>query len=124
IEVVVPPDQRDSVYADEEMDLEAAFGLTEAVVVGGNLDDAGPLDDPATWAPVGRAGARLLTRRLRPTDSLGFNWGPEVVAVAKALPAGAASCRAVVQLDGAISAGNYQTGTEYVLGRCAERLHA
>ncbi|GAT15477.1 sugar-binding transcriptional regulator [Mycolicibacterium thermoresistibile] len=124
IEVVVPPDQRDSVYADEEMDLEAAFGLIEAVVVGGNLDDAGPLDDPATWAPVGRAGARLLTRRLRPTDSLGFNWGPEVVAVAKALPAGAASCRAVVQLDGAISAGNYQTGTEYVLGRCAERLHA
>ncbi|MGV0838457.1 sugar-binding domain-containing protein [Mycolicibacterium thermoresistibile] len=124
IEVVVPPDQRDRVYADEEMALEAAFGLTEVVVVGGSMDDAGPLDDPATWAPLGRAAARLLTRRLRPSDALGFNWGPEVVAVAKALPTGVATCRAVVQLDGALSSGSYQTGTDYVLGRCAEQLQA
>ncbi|MGV0794397.1 sugar-binding transcriptional regulator [Mycolicibacterium sp. XJ1819] len=124
IEVVVPPDQRDRLHAEEETALEAAFGLTEAVVVGGSVDDAGSLEDAAAWAPLGRAAARLLTRRLKPTDTLGFTWGPEVVAVATALPSGAATCRAVVQLDGAISTVNYQTGTEYVLGRCAEQLQA
>ncbi|HUL99921.1 MAG TPA: sugar-binding domain-containing protein [Mycobacterium sp.] len=124
IEVVVPPDQRDKLHADEELALEQAFGLTEAVVVGGNIDDAGPIDDAATWAPLGRAAARLLVRRLSVTDTLGFTWGPEVVAVAAALPTGAATCQAIVQLDGAMSAVSYQTGAEYVLGRCAEQLQA
>jgi deoxyribonucleoside regulator len=121
---VVPPDQRDNLHADEETALEHAFGLTEAVVVGGSIDDAGPLDNSATWAPVGRAAARLLVRRLGETDTLGFTWGPEVVAVAAALPTGAATCQAVVQLDGAMSTVSYQTGAEYVLGRCAEQLQA
>ena len=124
IEVVVPPDQRDNLHADEELALEQMFGLTEAVVCGGNIDDVGPLDDAATWAAVGRAASRLLVRRLAETDTLGFTWGPEVVAVAAALPAGAASCQAIVQLDGAMSAVSYQTGAEYVLGRCAEQLQA
>jgi deoxyribonucleoside regulator len=124
IEVVVPPDQRDNLHADEETALEHAFGLTEAVVVGGSIDDAGPLDNSATWAPVGRAAARLLVRRLGETDTLGFTWGPEVVAVAAALPTAAATCQAVVQLDGAMSTLSYQTGAEYVLGRCAEQLQA
>jgi deoxyribonucleoside regulator len=124
IEVVVPPDQRENLHADEETALEHMFGLTEAVVVGGSIDDAGPLDNSATWAPVGRAAARLLVRRLGETDTLGFTWGPEVVAVAAALPAGAATCQAVVQLDGAMTTVSYQTGAEYVLGRCAEQLQA
>lgn len=124
IEVVVPPDQRDNLHADEETALERAFGLAEAVVLGGSIDDVGPLDDPLTWAPVGRAAARLLIRRLNESDMLGFTWGPEVVAMAKALPSGAATCNAVVQLDGAQSKVSYQTGTEYVLGRCAEQLQA
>ncbi len=124
IEVVVPPDQRENLHAAEETALEHAFGLTEAVVVGGNLDEAGPLDDAATWAPVGRAAARLLVRRLGETDTLGFTWGPEGVAVAAALPSGAARCQAIVQLDGAMTTANYQTGADYVLGRCAEQLDA
>jgi deoxyribonucleoside regulator len=124
IEVVVPPDQRDYLHADEEGALERKFGLTEAVLVGGGVDTAGSLDHPATWAVVGRAAARLLTRRLRDTDTFGFTWGPEVVAVATALPTGVAACRAVVQLDGAMTTVNYQTGTDFVLGRCAEQLQA
>lgn len=123
IEVVVPPDQRDNLHADEEQELEHIFGLTEAVVVGGNIDK-GPLDDSASWASVGRAAARLLVRRLAVTDTLGFTWGPEVVAVAAALPTGVATCQAIVQLDGAMSTVRYQTGAEYVLGRCAEQLQA
>jgi deoxyribonucleoside regulator len=124
IEVVVPPNQRDNLHADEETALEGEFGLTEAVVVGGSIDDAGPLDDSSTWGPVGRVAARLLVRRLGEADTLGFTWGPEVVAVAAALPVGAATCQAVVQLDGAMSTVSYHTGAEYVLGRCAEQLQA
>ena len=124
IEVVVPDDQRDTLHADEEEALERRFGLTEAVVVGDSVDATGPLDDPASWTAVGRAGAKLLTRRINETDTLGFTWGPETVALARALPTGVATCRAIVQLDGAMSTGHYQTGTEYVLGRCAEQLQA
>ncbi len=124
IEVVVPPDQRDALHADDEAALEEAFGLTEAVVIGGSIDQAGPLDNAATWTSVGRAAARLLTRRLATSDTVGFTWGPETVAVAAALPTGVASCRAIVQLDGAMTTVKYQTGTEYVLGRCAEQLQA
>jgi deoxyribonucleoside regulator len=124
IEVVVPDDYRDSLHADEERALEEKFGLTEAVVVGDSVDVAGPLEDPGSWTVVGRAAATLLTRRLAESDTLGFTWGPETVATARAIPTGVATCSAVVQLDGAMSTGHYQTGSEYVLGRCAEQLAA
>ena len=124
IEVVVPDDQRDNLHADEEEALERRFSLTEAVVVGDSVDAGGPLEDPGSWTVVGRAAAKLLTRRLVGTDTLGFTWGPETVAVARALATGVATCRRIVQLDGAMSTDHYQTGTEYVLGRCAEQLQA
>ncbi|MGV0745165.1 sugar-binding transcriptional regulator [Mycolicibacterium sp. XJ870] len=108
IEVVVPPDIQDDLHADEERELERRFGLTEAVV--------------ATNA--GRAGAALLMRRVGPGDVVGFTWGPEQVGVATALVPGVASCRAVVQLDGAMSTAAYQTGAEQILTRCADTLRA
>lgn len=108
IDVVVPPDLRDDLHADEERELERRFGLTEAVIAGN----------------AGRAGAALLMRRLSATDTLGFTWGPEQAAVAAALTPGVASCRAVVQLDGAMSTSDYQTGAEFILGRSAEVLRA
>jgi deoxyribonucleoside regulator len=108
IEVVVPPDMRDDLHAEEEREIERRFGLTEAVVA----------------ASVSRAAAALLMRRLAPDDVLGFTWGPEQVAVADALTPGVASCRAVVQLDGAMSTAAYQTGTEFILGRCSGVLRA
>jgi deoxyribonucleoside regulator len=123
IEVVVPPDLRDDLHADEERELERRFGLTEAVVAGHGVDIGAP-GRPAAFASVGRAAAALLMRRLAPNDVLGFTWGPEQVAVASALTAGVASCRAVVQLDGAMSSAAYQTGTEFILSRCADLLRA
>jgi deoxyribonucleoside regulator len=122
IEIVVPTDLRDDLHAEEERALEDRFGLTEAVIAGHG--DIGPPGRPETFASVGRAAAALLARRLAPGDTLGFTWGPENVAVVQALPAGAATCRAVVQLDGSMSTAVYQTGTEYILSRCAELLHA
>ncbi|MCV7284581.1 MarR family transcriptional regulator [Mycolicibacterium wolinskyi] len=108
IEVVVPPDISDDLHADEERELERRFGLTEAVVA----------------SNASRAGAALLMRRIGADEVLGFTWGPEQVGVASALVPGIASCRAVVQLDGAMSTAAYQTGTEQILTRCADTLRA
>lgn len=123
IEVVVPADVRDDLHADEERELERRFGLIEAVVAGHGVDVGAP-GRPAAFASVGRAAAALLMRRIAPDDVLGFTWGPEQVAVATALTPGVASCQAVVQLDGAMSTAAYQTGTEFILTRCADVLRA
>ena len=123
IDVVVPPDLRDDLHADEERELEQRFGLTEAVVTGHGIDVGAP-GRPAAFASVGRAAAALLMRRLTPNDVLGFTWGPEQVAVATAMAPGVASCRTVVQLDGAMSTAAYQTGMEFILSRSADMLRA
>ncbi|WP_231643276.1 sugar-binding transcriptional regulator [Mycolicibacterium baixiangningiae] len=123
IDIVVPPEMRDNLHADEERELEARFGLTEVVVAGHGVDTGAP-GRPAAFANLGRAAAALLTRRLGPDDVLGFTWGPEQAAVAAALMPGVATCRAVVQLDGAMSSAAYQTGVEMILGRCADMLRA
>ncbi len=39
IDVVVPPDIRDDLHADEERELERRFGLTEAVIAGRGVDE-------------------------------------------------------------------------------------
>ena len=122
-EVVIPPDMRDDLHAEDERELEQRFGLIEAVVAGHGIDVGAP-GRPAAFASVGRAAAALLMRRLTPNDVLGFTWGPEQVAVATAMAPGVASCRAVVQLDGAMSSAAYQTGTEFILSRCADVLRA
>jgi deoxyribonucleoside regulator len=123
IEVVVPPSLQDGLHADEERELELRFGLTEAVVTGHGIDVGAP-GRPAVFASVGRAASALLMRRLSADDVLGFTWGPEQVAVATALTPGVASCRAVVQLDGAMSTAAYQTGMELILSRSADMLRA
>jgi deoxyribonucleoside regulator len=96
IEVVVPPTLKDDLHADEERLLEKRYGLTEAVVTG----------------------------HLSENDVLGFTWGPEQVAAVTALTPGVASCRVVVQLDGAMSTAAYQTGMEFILSRGADMLRA
>ncbi|MDT5079969.1 MAG: hypothetical protein QOJ80_4606 [Mycobacterium sp.] len=123
IEVVVPPTLQGSLHADEERELEVCFGLTEAVVTGHGIDVGAP-GRPAVFASVGRAAAALLMRRLSADDVLGFTWGPEQVAVATSLSPGVASCRTVVQLDGAMSTAAYQTGMELILSRSADALRA
>lgn len=123
IEIVVPPTLQDSLHADEERELEAKFGLTEVVVAGHGMDIGAP-GRPAVYASVGRAAAALLMRRLSADDVLGFTWGPEQVAVVQALVPGVASCRTVVQMDGAMSTASYQTGMELILSRSADVLRA
>ncbi|MBC7630462.1 sugar-binding transcriptional regulator [Aeromicrobium sp.] len=119
IEVHVPDGLAGTVHTDVERELESTFGLTEALVISDAFDgvDSG-------YALLGRAAAAALARRVKTTDTLGFTWGPETVAVARALSPGSARCAQVVQLDGSMTSAEYQTGVEYTLGRCAEQLGA
>lgn len=123
IEIVVPSALRDDLHAEEERALEHRFGLTEAVVAGHGVAAEATVR-PEAYASLGRAAATLLLRRLAAGDTLGFTWGPETVAMARALTPGVSTCRAVVQLDGSMSTAAYQTGAEYILSRCGELLHA
>ena len=75
IEVVVPPDMRDDLHADEERELEQRFGLTEAVVAGHGIDVGAP-GRPAAFASVGRAAAALLMRRLDTQRRARIHLGP------------------------------------------------
>jgi len=119
IEVALPPGLRGAVHADLEQQLEAQFGLDEAMVVAQNVDDG----DPA-YLGVGRGAASVLSRRLQPSHTVGFTWGPETVAVAQALSGRTGHCARVVQLDGGYTTADFQTGADYVLSRCAEQLRA
>ncbi len=119
IEISLPDDLRDTVHTELERELETAFGLTEAVV----LRDV-PDGSPSGLQPLARAAVAVLTRRLQPRDTLGFTWGPETIAVAHELHTKTTRCTFVVQLDGSMTSGDYQTGVEYTLGRCATYLQA
>nr|WP_238847344.1 sugar-binding domain-containing protein [Nocardia arthritidis] len=119
IEINVPPDLRATVHTDLERDLERRYRLTEAVVLGQVFAESAS----GTQA-LGRAAAALLGRRLQPTDTLGFTWGPEIVAIAQELRTRNTRCATVVQLDGSLTAIDYQTGVDYTLGRCATQLQA
>ncbi|ATL68625.1 sugar-binding transcriptional regulator [Nocardia terpenica] len=117
IEIALPDDLLDAVHTDVERELEAAFGLTEAVVLGEAPDGSASALQPLAQAAVG-----VLGRRLQSTDTLGFTWGPETVAVARELRF--VRCATVVQLDGSLTASDYETGVDFTLGRCATRLRA
>ncbi|MFJ4651828.1 sugar-binding transcriptional regulator [Nocardia sp. NPDC088792] len=119
IEITVPGDLRDTVHTDLESALERRFGLTEARVIGTPGGDESPGDQA-----LGRAAAEVLMRRLQPADTLGVTWGPETVAIANSLRAGSNRCARVVQLDGALTGADYQTGIDFTLGRCAAALRA
>ncbi|GAA2069891.1 sugar-binding transcriptional regulator [Williamsia deligens] len=119
VTVAAPDHLGGSLHPDTERAVETAFGLDEVFV----------MDEPADGttfgdAALGRAGASILARRIHPTDTLAFTWGPEQVAVADALSARNASCRRVVQMDGSMTSVDYHTGVDHALTRFAEQLHA
>ncbi|HLR84524.1 MAG TPA: sugar-binding domain-containing protein [Nocardioidaceae bacterium] len=119
IEVVLPEGVETPVFAEFEGDLEAAYGLREAIVV-----PNAPDNEDATLSRLGVAAADLLTRRLNAGDRLGLAWGATMAAMTDALPSGAAECAEVVQLDGSTSSLTYRTRGEYIINHCADQLGA
>ncbi|MFI5718789.1 sugar-binding transcriptional regulator [Nocardia sp. NPDC051750] len=119
IEISVPDDLSATVHTELERELERIFGLTEALVVGSVPDGT-----PFGYQALGRAAVGVLARRLHERDTLGFTWGPETVAMAQALGPRSARCATVVQLDGSMTATDYQTGVDFTLGTCARLLQA
>ncbi|RDI50581.1 sugar-binding transcriptional regulator [Nocardia mexicana] len=119
IEISVPDELSAAVHTELESELEAGFGLTEAVVLGEVPDGS-----PTGLQPLAQAAVGVLSRRLQAADTLGFTWGPETIAIARELRPSSARCATVVQLDGSMTSSDYQTGVDYTLGRCADRLRA
>ncbi|MFW0796897.1 sugar-binding domain-containing protein [Gordonia sp. CPCC 205515] len=118
VTVTAPGHLSDSIHTDAERAVEDAFGLNEVLVIDELADGS-----PSGNAALGRAGASVLARRVQPTDTVGFTWGPEQVAAADAMP-GNASCQVVVQMDGSMTSVEYHTGVDHALSRFSERLHA
>jgi DNA-binding transcriptional regulator LsrR (DeoR family) len=114
-----PPHLAGSIHTDEERALESLFGLDEVLIIDQSADGTHTGN-----AALGRAGASVLTRRLQATNTLGFTWGPETVAVADSIGSRAAHCRRVVQMDGSMTSVEYHTGVDHALSRFAERLGA
>ncbi|WP_250323876.1 sugar-binding transcriptional regulator [Williamsia sp. CHRR-6] len=119
VSVTAPAHLQNSIHPDTERALEQAFGLDEVLIIDSPADGT-----PSGDAALGRAGASVLARRVHPTDTFGFTWGPEQVAVADALATRNTSCRRVVQMDGSMTSVDYQTGVDHALTRFAEQLRA
>lgn len=82
--------------SDLEDQLEAKYGLEEAVVV---ADDV-IVDEAALKQLLGEAGAKVLSRRLKPGYTLGFSWGSTVHQVFAYLEPQSLRNIQVVQLNG------------------------
>ncbi|GGF93270.1 MarR family transcriptional regulator [Rhodococcoides trifolii] len=120
IEIRVPDALGGSVHPDLERSVERKFGIDEVLIVNSNVDE-----HDGRYDALGRAAASVLIRRVQPSHTIGFTWGPETVAVAHGLANRTGRCARVVQLDGSMSAAaDYQTGVDYVLGQCAEKFSA
>ena len=118
VSVAAPAHLSASIHTDLERAVEETLGLDEVLII----DEVA--DGTTTGnAALGRAGASVLTRRIQATDTFGFTWGPEQVAVADAMAA-SASCQRVVQMDGSMTSVEYHTGVDHALGRFSERLGA
>ncbi len=118
VTVSAPPHLSASIHTDLERRVEQAFGLDEVLVIDEVADGT-----TSGNAALGRAGASVVSRRIQPTDTFGFTWGPEQVAVADAMGA-SSSCQRVVQMDGSMTSVDYHTGVDHALARFSERLHA
>ncbi|WP_019204467.1 sugar-binding transcriptional regulator [Tsukamurella sp. 1534] len=118
VTVSAPDHLAGSIHPEAEADLERVFGLSEALIIDDTADGTRSGD-----AALGRAGAAVLSRRLQPTDTLGFTWGPEQVAVADAT-GGVGRCARVVQMDGSMTSVEYHTGVDHALALFSERLGA
>ncbi|MDS1113418.1 sugar-binding domain-containing protein [Gordonia westfalica] len=118
VSVSAPAHLSSSIHTELERAVEETLGLDEVLVIDEIADGS-----TTGNAALGRAGASVLTRRIQATDTFGFTWGPEQVAVADAMGA-SASCQRVVQMDGSMTSVEYHTGVDHALSRFSERLHA
>ncbi|MGU3294138.1 sugar-binding transcriptional regulator [Williamsia sp. M5A3_1d] len=119
VTVAAPAGVGTSIHPETERAVETAFGLDEVFIMDSPADGTASGD-----AALGRAGSSVLARRINPTDTLAFTWGPEQVAVADGLSHRTASCRRVVQMDGSMTSVEYHTGVDHALSRFAEQLRA
>jgi dihydroxyacetone kinase-like protein len=115
VTIAVAPEHLQTVRASRE--LCKRFDLKSCVVI---PDDGGRL---AIHERIGRAGARLLTEILEPSDILGVSWGRTVLALAAALPRVRLPAVSVVQITGS-AVGTFEFSPELCTSNIANRLGA
>jgi len=99
--------------------LQGAFPLREALVL------ADPPSDPRSLLRrLGELGARALQQRLRPGIRIGVSWGTAVYEVVRAMPELPVSRAQVVQIIGALGAGDPMIDGPELARWLAEKLNA
>lgn len=105
--------------SDLEVKLEAAFGLTEAIVV----RPAAEFEDARIEA-LGVTGARFLERAVRSGQVVGLSWGRALFQIARHLQSTPAVRVKVVQLNGSLVRNTNLVHAEYILQKAAEAFRA
>jgi len=95
--------------------LEAAFGLTEAIVVVPPADT-----DDAVKAALGEAAAGFLQRRVQNGDIIAVSWSSTLLECARHLERSAPRRVTVVQMNGSMDRSSYSTRAEYIIDRIAK----
>jgi deoxyribonucleoside regulator len=104
-------------FAPLEIELEARFGLSEALVVS-------PADERrATEMAAGMAGGALLARICTRATVLGIAWGVSLRALADALPMRAFMCGKIVPLVGGVGRTEAALHSNQVCTTLAEKLY-
>ena len=96
---IVQPEAR---LLDLEAELEARFGLRDAVVVDLPVSASEQATQELAREVVASAAAELLAE-LHPTGTIGVSWGRTMLELARVLPAGWTKATEIVQLNGATS---------------------
>ena len=112
---------RHSLKTDPRLEeaLRAAFSLREAWVLGNP-----PADDRLRLRRLGELGARALQRRLRPGIRIGVSWGTAVYEVVRAMPEIPLKGAQVIQIIGALGAGDPMIDGPELARWLAEKLEA
>lgn len=114
ITVATPP----GVHADLERQLEALYGLQEAVVV-----EEEDWESPESVArAIGAAAAQYLRHTLRDGDVIGISWGATLNAMTDALPPLTAPNTHIVQLVGGLGPPEAEVHATEIVRRMARKL--
>ncbi len=102
-----------------ETQLEAAFHLSEAIVVTPPVEG-----EEALKMALGEAAAEFIERRVQSGDIIGVSWSSTVLQCAVRLRKMNTSRVSVVQMNGSLDRANYSTRAEYIVDRFAQAFNA
>lgn len=101
-------------FAEQELELETAFGLKAAVIAPVNLN----VDDLIKEA-IGEYAAGFVEQNVGDGDVLGVSWSSTVFACAKNLKNTGAKDLTICQLNGSMDVADFSTRAEFIISKIA-----